>query len=291
MSTAMPGLFNGRQNLDEWMRKIEALTTLNGLTDGESIAFARTQLAPEIRRGEATNANLRTSLAALQTYLQGYLRQNDRFCLGALDQIRDKKYTLDQDPRDFKRQINLLFDIAQVGNELEKVRLLEEMLPNEVYSVVIGATPNTINEAITVMERYWRRSRRSYIQDSDDPQGTENSDASVVKILANALLQKNERPARRDTSEGSSQPYCKYCQRKGHSFNDCRARRQNPGPSFQRFQGKCHYCGIPGHQEQDCRRKASENHRPTPSARHFPKFPFTSSPSSYPLTLVQESSF
>ena len=78
--------------------------------------------------------------------------QHDRFRLGALDQIRDKKYNKEQDPRDFKREINLLFRIARIQEDGEKVRLLEEMLPNDLYRVVIAAQPANINEAITIME-------------------------------------------------------------------------------------------------------------------------------------------
>src|SRR4051812_2054948 len=98
----MPALFNGLQNLDKWMCKIEALTILNRLTDREFITFARTQLALKIRHAEAGAFNNRIDLAGLCAYFQGYLCQNDRFRLGALDQIQDKKYTTDQDLHDFK---------------------------------------------------------------------------------------------------------------------------------------------------------------------------------------------
>src|SRR6185436_16198586 len=94
MTSVLPPIFTGRQNLDEWSRQVEAITLLNGMPPVDATNFARARLHPEIARAEAAAANHadRNTLQLLKDYLEQYMIQHDRFRLGALDQIRDKKY-------------------------------------------------------------------------------------------------------------------------------------------------------------------------------------------------------
>ena len=214
----IPAPFTGRQNIDEWMRQVGALTALNGLDDAQSIAFARQLLAPEIKTAETPNAAHRHTLDDLKVFLEAYLVGDDRYRLGALDQIRDKKYKIDQDPKDFKREINTLFRVARIGNDAEKVRLLEEMLPDQLYGVVIAGQSDNINEAIALMDHYWRRQRKNYVQESDSTSLTRDTEKSMVKILAEALAQKNERPFRSNTPSSRPSVTCNYCHQSGHTI-------------------------------------------------------------------------
>ena len=86
----------------------------------------------------------------------------------------------------------------------------------------------------------------------------------MIKILAEALAQKNERPFRSNIPSSRPLVTCNYCHRSGHTIQECRTRQQSSrsqssyGQSSSRFIEKYHHCGIPGHQERDYRRKVSE---------------------------------
>ena len=246
MSLPKPPMYNGRQNLEEWTRQVETMAALHDLDNPGTIRLARTLLSPEIRNAERTNANQRTTLAHLQTYLQTYIEGNDQIRLGALDQLRDKKYDIISDPKDFKRECTRLFAVARIQNDGEKLRYLHEMLPDRLYSVMIGANPATPNAFYETLERYWRRQKKVMIKVTDEEEeGTPSQDTSIAKLLAKAL---QERPKKEEQDQ--SAPHCKKCGRKGHYAAECRSQ-----PQGQRFQGNCNWCGIKGHREVECKKK------------------------------------
>ena len=130
------------------------------------------------------------------------------------------------------------------------------MLPNDLYGVVIAAQLANINDAITIMERFWRRHRKEYVKESD-VSTTLSSEGDLIKILTNALAAKNAPAPRRDSPPTRTPLYCNRCNRNGHHPRDYRQERQDfRRPTYSqelsRFNGTCHNCGIQGHKSQDC---------------------------------------
>ena len=109
---------------------MESLAALNDLDDAATVRFARMLLSAEIRRAETNGMDIRIDLNGLQLYLQAYLEGDDRFRLGALDQLKEKQYNMTTDPQDFKRECIRLFDVARINNAAERLRYLNDMLPD-----------------------------------------------------------------------------------------------------------------------------------------------------------------
>ena len=71
MAYPLPPIFNGRQNLDEWIRQMQSVCILNGCPDDEALRLGRLRLKPEIFRAEqnVAEADDRRNLQDLKTYL------------------------------------------------------------------------------------------------------------------------------------------------------------------------------------------------------------------------------
>ena len=216
----------------------------------------------------------RTDLNALQVYLQAYLVGDDRFRLGALDQLKEKQYDMTTDPRDFKRECIRLFDVARINNVAERLRYLNDMLPDRLYAVMVAANPQTVNNFFDVMERYWRRQKKEMIKASDEEEEEDplGKSSSVIKLLAKALQDKPRGSTTiKPQEERQGRPRCQKCGRTGHWASQCYTQTHNQQGN--RFQGKCNWCGIPGHKEQDCRKKqytsSSSNNSSRPSNQNL----------------------
>jgi hypothetical protein len=151
-----PPMYNGRQNLDEWIRQVESRAALNDLDDAATVRYARTLLSPEIRRLHDGLAHPPTDIGRMAEFLQEYLEGNDQIRLGALDQLKDKQYNMSTDPKDFRRECTRLFDVARVAEVAERLRYLNDMLPDRLYAVMIAANPQNTDAFYNVLERYWR---------------------------------------------------------------------------------------------------------------------------------------
>ena len=134
-------MYNGRQNLDTWIRQVETLAALNDLDDAATVRYARTLLSPEIRRAELPHRAARTSLAHLQVFLQNYIEDNDQIRLGALDQLKEKQYDMTVNPQGFKYECIRLFQVAWINDVQERLRYLHDMLPDRLYAVIVAVNP------------------------------------------------------------------------------------------------------------------------------------------------------
>ena len=107
---------------------MESRAALNDLDDAATVRYARTLLSSEIRRLHDDLMHPPTDIGRMGQFLQEYLEGNDQIRLGALDQLKDKQYTMTSDPKDFKRECTRLFDVARVNAVAEKLRYLNDML-------------------------------------------------------------------------------------------------------------------------------------------------------------------
>jgi hypothetical protein len=66
-------MYNGRQNLEQWIREVESISVLNDLDAEATLRYACTLLASEICREEVEHQDDRHNLDNLFRFLQAYI--------------------------------------------------------------------------------------------------------------------------------------------------------------------------------------------------------------------------
>ena len=181
-------IFTRKQDPAEWMAAIQATAMLSTLTADQTLVFAKEMLGPEIKALEAAEATPAANMAALQAWLVNLVNNDANGKRIAHQKLKKFVIGITMDFEKVRKEVTQLFRRAGINDQATQLQRLEEMLPEDLYWLVLPFRPNNTIQFFEALETIQIRkvggtlnARYNYF-----PEAQEKSDTLQAKFESEA---------------------------------------------------------------------------------------------------------